>query len=154
MKKTQPIFAIDPGNTFSAYILFTPEKILFKGKISNEELMLVLCTFRDEIVDCRLYIEGIASYGMAVGKEVFQTCIWIGRFMQEFGADKTEIVYRQAIKVHHCNSVRAKDGNIRQALIDKYGIQGVKKDQGFTYGINADIWSALAIATYVYETKK
>jgi hypothetical protein len=42
--------------------------------------------------------------------------------------------------------MKAKDANIRQALIDKIGPQGTKKDPGPTYGISKDVWSALAIA--------
>ena len=33
----------------------------------------------------------VACYGMPVGKEVFDTCIWIGRFIQE--ADELGAVY-------------------------------------------------------------
>ena len=150
MSKT--IFAIDPGNTFSAYVVFTPEKILFKGRISNPEMIVVVRTLKGELIDPRLSIEMISSYGMAVGKEVFETCVWIGRFMEAFGSENVDLVYRQKIKLHHCNSVRAKDGNVRQALIDKYGAPGTKKNQGFTYGVSADIWSAMALAAYIYET--
>ena len=105
--------------------------------------------------DCHeVVIEMVACYGMAVGAEVFETVFWIGRFWEiarrDIGVTR---LYRKDVKMHLCNSMRAKDGNIRQALIDKLGAPGTKKNPGPTYGIKADIWAALAVAVTFAETK-
>ena len=43
-----------------------------------------------------------------------------------------------------------KDGNVRQALIDRFGVVGTKKDPGWFYGFHADIWQAYAVGvTYM-----
>ena len=73
----------------------------------------------DEIV-----IEMIASYGMPVGESVFQTCVWIGKFAQAY----EKYIYRKEEKMNICHSMRAKDSNIRQALIDRFGPVGTKKN--------------------------
>ena len=36
----------------------------------------------------------IASYGMPVGKEVFDTCVWIGKFAEASGM-KESYIYRK-----------------------------------------------------------
>lgn len=148
MKK---IFAIDPGTTHSAYVVFDGETIYDKGKILNYDLKsLIVRSDADKLV-----IEMIASYGMPVGKEVFETCVFIGRLIEcweHWHQTPCKLVYRKDIKVHICGTMKAKDGNIRQALIDRYGEPGVKKAQGMTYGISADVWQALALATYAYDT--
>jgi len=53
-----------------------------------------------------------------------------------------------------CGSVRAKDSNIRQALIDRVGPQGKKHSPGPTYGLAKHDWAALAIAIYVSDHLK
>jgi hypothetical protein len=91
---------------------------------------------------------------MAVGASVFETCVWIGRFMQvsqQAGSDFSR-VFRRDIKLHLCNSPRAKDGNVRQALIDRLGPQGTKKAPGPTYGVKSHEWAALAVAVYGWDT--
>jgi len=94
----------------------------------------------------------VASYGMPVGKEVFETCVWIGRFMQVWhDPDAVRLIYRRDVKLHLCGSARAKDGNIRQALIDKLGPQGTKKAPGPTYGVKSHAWAALALAVTAAE---
>jgi len=72
----------------------------------------------------------IASYGMAVGKEVFETCVWIGRFIEiaRLRNIEVEYIYRKEEKMNLCNSMKAKDSNIRQALIDRFGEVGTKKN--------------------------
>lgn len=101
-------------------------------------------------------IEMVASYGMPVGREVFETCVWIGRLTElcaarNLGGSYPALIYRRDIKLYLCGSARAKDGNIRQALIDRLGAPGTKKAPGPTYGISGDAWQALAIAVYHHD---
>lgn len=151
------ILAIDPGNIESAYCLIDKKtyKPIEFGKIDNKRLIDKINSF--ENID-RLVIEMVASYGMPVGKEVFDTCVWVGRFVQEFinyVKPKYTYIYRKDVKMNLCNSMRAKDSNIRQSLIDRFGVVGTKKKQGWFYGFKADIWSAYAVGiTYLDKEVK
>jgi hypothetical protein len=40
---------------------------------------------------------------------------------------------------------------VRQALIDRLGLQGTKKAPGPTYGIKSHEWAALAVAVYGWD---
>ena len=141
--------AIDPANELSAYCFINDkyEPMSF-DKLSNDELLMIL---RDRKYDT-LAIEMIASYGMAVGKTVFETCVWIGRFIQ-IAYDRNipvHFIYRKDVKMNLCQTMKAKDTNIRQALIDRFGEVGTKDNQKFFYGFKADIWSAYAVGvTYL-----
>jgi hypothetical protein len=142
------IVAIDPGDFETAYCVWDGEKILDFGKQENNKIKSSLQRpgFKCDIV----VIEMIASYGMPVGKEIFETCLFIGQLMQlcEQLHIPCKLVYRKEIKIHLCGSLKAKDSNIRQALIDRFGKPGTKNNKGVTYGIAGDHWSALAIAVY------
>ena len=62
---------------------------------------------------------------------------------------------RKAVKIHLCGSMRAKDPNIRQALIDRYGGSsaiGRKATPGPLYGVAGDVWAALAVAVTHADT--
>lgn len=142
------ILAIDPGPVESGWVLFEESPtgdsgpIVAHGTTRNEQLLTMV--FQTEAV---LAIEMVASYGMPVGAEVFETVRWIGRFQQaSLQPDDVLLVYRLDVKMHLCKTPKAKDANIRQALIDLLGPPGTKKNQGPTYGIAGDAWSALAIA--------
>lgn len=156
MDKKQIIFAIDPGNTESGYALIEMPcfKLLDFGKITNEELLKLLPTVASQ--SDALAIEMVASYGMAVGKSVFETCVWIGRFIQAAEKEHT-FVYRKEEKICLCGSLKAKDGNIRQALIDRYATfdfksgKGVKKNPDTFYGVSKDAWQAIAVGVTYYE---
>ena len=152
------IFAIDPGTTHSGYVIVEHDgreitRVLSRGKLPNEDLLrqLPYNVGRAEIV-----VEMVASYGMAVGREVFETCVWIGRFLQ-LGAVLPEqqpchIVYRLEEKKALCHNGHAKDGNIMQALVDRYACgqpnhgKGTKASPGFFYGFSKDAWQAMAVA--------
>lgn len=124
------ILAIDPGNIESAYCLINADtyKPLEFGKVENQYLKGWLSLNAEKYSRC--IIEMIASYGMAVGESVFQTCVWIGRFTQvaECEEKETEYIYRKEEKMNLCGTMRAKDSNIRQALIDRFGEVGTKKN--------------------------
>lgn len=145
------ILAIDPGAEKSAVVMLSGQNILHSAIEKNEKLARQLASgmYRADV----LAVEMIASYGMPVGAEVFNTCFWIGRFVQAW-SDKYELIYRKDVKLCLCGSVKAKDANIRQAIIDLYPKTGggrvpqigTKKQKGMLYGIRADMWSAIAVA--------
>jgi hypothetical protein len=142
------VLAIDPGSENSAYVLLDAAgRVLDHGLFANE---IVLGVVRDSGADV-LAVEMIASYGMAVGASVFDTCVWIGRFIQVRPDYLPALVYRRDVKLHLCGNARAKDANIRQALLDLYGdgtrqvACGTKAKPGPLYGIKKDEWAALAV---------
>jgi hypothetical protein len=159
------ILAIDPGNEYSAYVEYNTEtcKLVRFGKIENDDLANMLSS--NEFFGCsHLAIEMVACYGMPVGKTIFDTCVWIGRFIEcwtEGSNNKKHIrVYRKETKMHLCQTMRAKDSNIRQAIIDRYPATGggkkpqigTKAQPGPLYGVSKDVWAALAVAITFAET--
>jgi hypothetical protein len=137
------ILAIDPGTHESGWCVFSFGTVLACGIEPNHDVLArVYRGGADELA-----IEMIASYGMAVGKEVFETCVWIGRYQQMWKRpEDVRLVYRKDVKLHLCGSPRAKDPNVRQALLDLLGPQGTKKAPGPLYGVKSHAWSALGVA--------
>lgn len=148
------VIAIDPGNEASAWCVLEQGNPVAFGKEANSDVLIrVRREWSPLDAGDLLAIEMIASYGMPVGREVFETCLWIGRYLEawERRQGKHQLVYRKDVKLFHCESVRATDANIRAALIDRFGpgkdkAIGVKRDPGPLYGLKGDHWSALAVA--------
>ena len=155
------ILAVDPGTTESALVVLDGDRIVVAVHQSNDAMVSWLWKPPAPIIERLdelppservLAIEMIASYGMPVGREVFETCVWVGRMIQAWEdghcGDAWEYVYRRDVKLHLCNSARAKDPHVRQALLDRYGgkgAAGTKKSPGPLYGISKHLWSALAV---------
>lgn len=148
------ILAIDPGPEHSAFVIYDGQRPIDFDKLDNGDLMLRIA--RGELSGDQLVIEQIAAMGMAVGAEVFETCFWSGRFVQAW-AGEFDRVKRHQVKMHICGNMRAKDANIRQAIIDRYGGKdtaiGRKKNPGPLYGMSGDCWAALAVAITWSETR-
>ena len=155
------IFAIDPGNIESAYVLLGDKmQVLKKGKEENKKVEEVLSR-AVLIPHLDIVCERINSYGMAVGRSVFDTCKQIGRFeiICERRNCKMQYVDRSEEKMAICHSPRANDASIRRALIDRFAQhdlkngKGTKKDPDWFYGFKADIWAAFAVG-YTYAEKR
>ena len=141
------VLAIDPGPTTSAAVLWDGERVINAEDYANADLLRILS--RQEQADM-LVIEQVVHYGtgMPAGAEVFDTVFWSGRFAQAFSSagGTFDRLSRPKIKMHLCGSMRAKDPNIRQALIDRFGVVGTKKAPGRLFGISGHKWAALAVA--------
>lgn len=147
------VLGIDPGNTESAWALIDADTCwpAYIGKAPNSVVRDVLHGSDATVVA----VEMVASYGMTVGFEVFETCVEIGRFVEI--APAAQLTYRRDIKLHHCGSVRANDANITQALVDRFAPgapnrgKGTKKAPGWFHGFHSDIWQAFALAVYIAD---
>ena len=156
------VVAIDPGTTESGVCIVRTEDYepLAFGKIRNEDVGAWV--FENYHHPYKLVIEMVASYGMPVGREVFETCLWIGRFIEQLSTPKYgyELIYRQEEKLTICHSPKATDATIRQALADRFAPgqpnfgKGTKKNQGFFYGFSKDVWQSFAVATTYIDKHK
>src|SRR5271157_2082435 len=145
------VCGLDPGTLQTAVVVWNGTTILDHQIIPNIKVIDYLTHTDCPVVAC----EHLQCYGMAVGKEVFETGYWIGRYWQV--CDLMEIdwqrVFRSEIKAYWCHSLKAADSNIRAAIIDRLGKPGTKKAPGITYDIHKDLWSALAIAVRAHDLK-
>ena len=151
------IFAIDPGPELSAYVMwdtathdFISERM---GLTNNEDVRLAVYNAGCEWsgIDALVAIETPQSYGIAVGKSMFATCIQIGRFIQvaregPFTKEQVKLYGRPTIK----GQIGGRnDAEIRASLRIRYG-EAKKGCQ--LYGVKRDIWAALALAVALDET--
>ena len=161
------ILAIDPGTLKTGWVIYDTKShtILDKGITENYGLKLYIKSNIGESVFDSVAIEMIASYGMPVGREVFETCLYIGQLMQmmDDAYVPCKLIFRREVKQAICHNGKAKDPQIRQALIDEFPkTGGGKKPQignknqpGRLYGITSHIWAALGVAiTHAKENKK
>lgn len=144
------VLSIDPGSKESAFVTFNTEddSIQNHGFMLNEDLLQSIKNSSGIDV---LAIESIEGFGLTAGQELFDTCFWSGRFCQLFELLKRKLfvkIGRKKIKVHLCGHSSAKDKDIREALIYRFGEPGIKSAPGKLYGISGHGWAALAVAVY------
>ena len=148
------ILSIDVGTTETGFCIINKEtyKPIRFGKISNEDLLDIV---KNEEYDTLIY-EEFQSYGMPIGISTITSITWNGRYMQ-IALDrekKVDYIYRKEEKMNLCGSMKAKDSNIRQALIDRFGEVGTKRNQGWFYGFKKDIWAAYAVGVTWLDKQK
>jgi len=157
------LLAIDPGPDKSAYVLMTMigEVISYSNDCENNDLIEIVRRGNHSVVAC----ESVQSYGMPVGQSTFQTCFMIGRIHEatEFRGIPFIPYMNPDIRLHLCKSSKAKDTNVRRALLDRYERTGggatpeigTIKKQGPLYGFSGNhAFSALAVGwTYLDRQK-
>lgn len=160
---SERIIGIDPGNKESGYaVIEMPDfKLVEFRKLPNENLLRMLKGLGCWVAD-KIAIEMVGCYGMPVGKDIFETCVWIGRFEQVLrdGGYDINYIYRKDEKMCLCESMKAKDSNIRQSLINRYAKhdfkngKGVKKNPDVFYGVSKDVWQAIAVAVTYWDMQE
>jgi hypothetical protein len=141
------VIGIDPGPRESAFVVWDGERVVSCGDMRNRDLALHLDSASSTIA-----CEWVESFGMAVGREVFETVFAVGVLSEH--AKPFRLVPRRDVKLHLCASPRAKDGNIRQALIDRFGEVGTKRNPGPLFGISQHRWAALAVAVTAHDLEQ
>ena len=156
------ILGIDPGPKHSGVVLFDSDAYTV-DKAYCEPNEDILCDLR-QWQGVTLAIETMAAMGMAVAQDTFTTQLWAGRFVEAVDCRGGSIrdLKRQDVKLHLCGLARAKDSNVRRAVMDKFAAtgggkeprKGTKSQPGPLYGVSGnDVWSALAIAVTAAETE-
>lgn len=182
------LLAIDPGTKMSAYCgMLADYSILDKDKVPNDDMLnlISLGLYNDLVIECMeprtLNIGGKRSKNgellppQRIGDETYETCIWIGRFM--------EAAYRRGMNVHRVvrseerkrlvpsrqNKLpplpepvpKSVDAQVRAALIrrfakhDKVNGKGRKNCPDVFYGFSTDMWNAFAVGVvYLDKTRK
>lgn len=159
------VLAIDPGNIESAIALIDSDTyaLVYFGKHSNDEIREKVHELAKAGQISSVAIERLAGYGMPVGREVFETCEWVGRFAEIFEQIyhiHTTFYYRKDVKLHLCGQMRAKDANVRMALVERFAKHDLKNGKGtkanpdFFYGVKADVWAAIAVGVLHIDTLK
>ncbi len=146
------VLAIDPGNEYSAYALIdtrTYIPVQFE-KLPNEAMRIYISSQLSAHSNTEVVIEQVGHYGlgMPAGASVFDTCFESGRFAEivySITGKIPERVLRPTVKTALCGTPRAKDSNVIQALKDRFGDKGTKKNPGWFYGFKADCWQAYAL---------
>ena len=151
------IVAVDPGTDRSAIVRFNGQRVVDHYIAGNDEILATLrATCEDQRNGDILVIEQIESFGMPVGREVFETVFFTGRIAELWHPGRVERVPRRVVKQHLCFSVRATDANIWQALVDRFGptkerAVGTKKAPGPLFGIKSHERAALAVAITFHD---
>ena len=156
MNKPKQLLAIDPGPLYSGVVLMDTQtmKPILAGKVENRKMLLNL-ELPEQKNELAVVIEMVSHYGtgMAAGESVFDTCVWIGRYLEYFYTRgiATDTIKRRDVKMHFCGNATARDSNVIQALIDRFAKdvpnrgKGFKKQPGWFYGFAADAWQAYAV---------
>ena len=161
MDSERLLLAIDPGTTQSAYCYI--DKLTYKpisfDKIDNRKLLDMMT----KIYPADMAVEMMESYSMKVGQSTFETCVWIGRFIQAMDEAPTNIeyVYRHEERKNLLHRSTGGDTDIRHALIHRFAVhdkergKGTKKQPDWFYGFKADCWMAYAVGvTYIDKHKE
>ena len=155
------VVAFDVGTTETAFAIMTDQyELLDFGKVPNDYLLELKTIFSYDV----FVYEKFMSYGMTIGQTTIDSIEWNGRYKQraiDVGCKKIVALPRKEVKINLCGTMKAKDTNIRQALIDRFAKfdfkngKGTKNNRDVFYGVSADCWSSIALCvTYLDLSKR
>lgn len=139
----------------SGFVIIDNSALMESGNLCNHKLLKLLGDFTEPTL---LGIESIASFGRGVGSNIFNTCIWIGRFQQAwYDPEGVFLIKRKTIVTGLTGSPKSGDSQVRRHLLRLYEPIGggkipqigIKKQKGPLYGISSHSWQALAVALHL-----
>ena len=147
------ILAIDPGNVTSSWALLEtaggwPPRL--EDYHLDEANALLEARLRQHTLRWQaVAIEMVRSYGRPVGAEIFETCVWIGRFeaaIDHSATSRARIGRKEVVST--IGAGKGGDALVRRRLLEIYGgdaAKGSKRAPGPLYGVTEDVWAALAV---------
>jgi hypothetical protein len=144
------IIGIDPGSEETAYAVMSEDYAVVEAdkQDNNRFLDFTLPALIKSGIGT-VVIEGIQSYGMAVGKTVFETCYIVGECRRIAAIEEVNcyIYPRPEYARALIGGMKVKDSLIRQALLTRFGSD---KKGGPLHKLkgNSDKRSAYAVAVY------
>ncbi len=152
------VLSIDPGSERSGWVIQVRTsagwEVRSHGLDDNARVLAGLRSHRFDpyYTPDLVVIEWTAPRGMLASAQLFETLWWAGRFAEAWHPGRVERLARLEVKKHLCGAANAKDSNVHQALIDRFGgiggkaaAVGTKASPGPLHGIVRDIWAALAV---------
>lgn len=159
------MLAIDPGTTQSAYAMVRGDySIISAAKVENDDVLrLVQIGDYDEmVIEC---MEARHVQNGVIGAETYDTCYWIGRYMQAaidrgkpvnrvYRADERKRLIptkKNKMQPHPASVGKTADAQIRATLIRRFAKHDFKNGKGKAtckdtfYGFARDMWSAYAV---------
>lgn len=156
------ILAIDPGSSVSGWVAYVPEhRELTNLAIEPNEKLVDRLRTDTFAIGLTVVIEWTAPRGMPASAELFETMWWAGRFTEAAIGSGLSVarLERSLVKRFLCGTTAAKDANVRQALIDRFGgvggkeaAIGRKSAPGPLYGVSSHLWAALGVAVTYADT--
>jgi len=148
------VIGIDPGAKQSSLVVWdsVAKVITYKGILDNDHVPFCVRSAPSKSI---VAIEQLRGYGLRVGNDTFDSIWWSGVFAE--AAKSAGMPFYMLPRADICNHLtdnpKCGDKGIRDALIDRYGEQGSRKEPGRLYGIKSHMWAALAAAVVAGETE-
>lgn len=117
------VHALDPGSEDTGCVSIVVEtgEVTYAAIEPNRN---VLAAVRRIDSDEVLAIEYPFCRGQLMQQQTIDMVCWIGRFIEAFGCDDRVVrIDRLKVKLAICGITSAKDRQVRQAIIDRYGGQ-------------------------------
>jgi hypothetical protein len=141
------LIAIDPGTWDSGVVqLDSAGQIVAAAQMDNEHVLRLIA---EAAPGTELVIEMLHFQSKAVGFDVMESLVWIGRFMERAAHLSVYRIRRDDLRYFWDASADA-DGTIREAMISELGGKelaiGTKKRPGPLFGASKHCYQALALA--------
>lgn len=151
IQQFKKVIGIDPGTKKSGVACYdeATRRVLWSdGELPNERVLdfIKLNAANPEYEFALERIEALYGRGGVVGMETVKTIqfcgVIIGRCYPRTVRCLSPAEVRQAV----CGTAKSSDSGVTQALIDKVGPKGTKKNPGPTFGVSKHAWRGLAVA--------